>query len=164
MTETANGKLQFEPQGEDSKGSTDKDDKVVKGSNTNIINNNNGSNRAEHWKSFIEKLRKLGEINSSIKEQQETLERIKKEIIELNKQKQDRSSQCQTAVSFIGLITKQIHYFNGLIDYHYNTATKRSRFIPPLSPLLINLICVNLYNQHKDDKTEGGKKYPNSFF
>ena len=78
MTESANGKLQLDPQVEDNKGSTDKDSKAVNVSNSN--NNSNGSNRAEHWKSFIENLRKLGNINSSIKKQQETLEKIRKEI------------------------------------------------------------------------------------
>ena len=106
-------------------------------------------------------MRKLGNINSSIKKQQETLEKIRKETIELNKQKQDLSSQCQTAVSFIGLVAKQIHHFNGLIDYYYNTATKKIKASSPtLSPLLINLIYVNLDNQHKDDKAEDGKNSP----
>lgn len=150
VTEFANGKLQLEPQGEDSK--------AVNDSNTNI-NNSNNNNRAEHWKSFIGNLRKLGNINSTIKKQQETLEKIKKETIDLNKQKQDLSSQCQTAVSFIGLMARQIHHFNGLVDYYYNTATKKVRASSPtLSPLLVNLIYVNLDNQHKDDKDGDGKK------
>jgi hypothetical protein len=55
--------LQIDLQGEDSKDSTNKDVKVVNGSNNN---NNNKNNRAEHWKSFIESLRKLVDINSSI--------------------------------------------------------------------------------------------------
>jgi len=100
-------------------------------------------------------LRKLGTINSSIKKHQETLKKTREEINDLNKQKQDLSSQCQNAVSFIGLITKQIHHFNWLVDYYYNTATKKIRASSPtISPLLINLIYVNLGNQHKDDKAE----------
>jgi predicted alpha/beta-fold hydrolase len=99
------------------------------------------------------------DINLSIKKQQEALEKIRKETIQLNRQKQDLFSQCQTAVSFIGLITKQIHHFNGLIDYYYNTAAKKIRASSPISsPLLVNLIYVNLDNRHKDDKAEDGKK------
>ena len=150
VTESANGKLQLDPQGEGNKHS-----QAVNGSNSD----SNGSNRAEHWKSFIENLRKLGNINSSIKKHQETLEKTRREISDLDKQKQDLSSQCQTAVSFIGLIAKHIHHFNGLVDYYYNTATKKIRASSPtLSPLLINLMYVNLDNQHKDDKAEDGKK------
>ena len=55
VTESANGKLQLDPQG--SAKAEDKDSKAVNVSNSN---NNNGSNRAEHWKSFIGNLRKLG--------------------------------------------------------------------------------------------------------
>ena len=153
VTETASGKLQLDPQGEYSKGSTDKGSKAV-----NVSNSNNNSNRAEHWKSFIENLRKLGNINSSIKEQQQTLEKTKRETSELNRQKQDLSSQCQTAVSFISLMARQIHHFNELVDHYYNIATKKIRASPPtLSPLLINLIYVNSDNQHKDDKAKNGE-------
>jgi hypothetical protein len=152
VTENANGKLQLDPQGENNK-----DSKAVTSNNSN--NNNNSSNKAEYWKSFIENLRKLGNINSLIKKQQETLEEIRKETIELNKQKQDLSSQYQTAVYFIGLMAKQIHHFNGLIDHYYDAATKKARTpSPTLSPLLINLIYINLGNQHKDGKAEDGKK------
>ena len=157
VTESANGKLQLDPQDEDSKGSTDKDSKAVNVSNSN--NNSNGSNRAEHWKSFLGNLRKLGDINSSIKEQQETLEITRKEIGDLDKQKQDLSAQCQTAVSFIGLMAKQIHHFNWLVDHYYNTTTKKIRASSPtLSPLLINLVYLNLDNPHKSDKEEDGDK------
>ncbi len=68
--------MQLDLQGEDSKDSTNKDVKVVNGSNNN---NNNSNNRAEHWKSFIESLRKLVDINSSIKKQQETMEKIRRD-------------------------------------------------------------------------------------
>jgi hypothetical protein len=113
----------------------------------------------QNTKSFMENLRKLGNINSSIKEQQETLEKIRREIMDLNKQKQDLSTQCQTAVSFIGLMAKQIHHFNWLVDHYYNTLTKKiEASTSTLSPLLINLIYVNLNNLHKDDKIEDGEK------
>jgi uncharacterized membrane-anchored protein YhcB (DUF1043 family) len=155
VTEYANGQLQVDPQDGDNKGSPDMDSKAANVSNSD----SNGNNRAEHWKSFIENLRKLGDINSSIKKQQETLEKIKMEAIELDKQKQDLVSQCQTAISFIGLMAKQIHHFNGLADHYYNAATKKIRTpSPTLYPLVINLICVNSDNQHKDGKAEDGKK------
>ncbi len=149
VTESANGKLQFDPQDEDSK--------TVNVSNSN--NNNNGSNRSEHWKSFLGNLRKLGDINSLIKEQQGTLELIRKEIGDLDKQKQDLSAHCQNAVSFIGLMAKQIHHFNWLVDHYYNTTTKKIRASSPtLSPLLINLVYLNLDNPHKSDKEADGDK------
>ena len=110
-------------------------------------------------KSFIGNLSKLRNINSSIIEQQETLENTRKETIELSKQKQDLSTQCQTAVKFIGLDTKQIHHFNWLIDYYYNNVTKKiMASSPTISPLLINLVYVNLGNQHRDDRAEEGKR------
>ena len=150
VTEFANGNLQLGPQGE-----VNKDSMAVNGSNSD---SNNSSNRAEHWKSFIENLRKLVNINSGIKEQQETLEKTRKETMELNKQKQDLFVQCQTAISFIGLMARHIDHFNWLVDYYYNTAVKKVRTSSTLSPLIINLIYINLENQHKDDKSENGKK------
>jgi hypothetical protein len=154
-SEFANNNLQLDLQSED-KNNINKDGKAV---NSSSNNSNNSSDRTEYWKSFIEKLKKLGDINSSIKKQQETLEKIKMEAIELDKQKQDLVSQCQTAISFIGLMAKQIHHFNGLADHYYNAATKKIRTpSPTLYPLVINLICVNSDNQHKDGKAEDGKK------
>jgi hypothetical protein len=156
VTEFSNDKLQLGLQDEVNKDSTNKHSGVINGSNSD---SNNSSNRAEHWKSFIGSLRKLRNINSSIKEQQETLENTRKETIELSKQKQYLSSQCQTAVTFIGLVTKQIHHFNWLIDYYYNDVTKKIRASSPTSsPLLINLVYVNLGNHHKDDRAEEGKR------
>ena len=163
VTEFANGKSQLISQGDGNKDSTNKDstnkdNKAVNGINTNNNNNSNSNNRADYWKSFIENLRNLGNISSSIKEQQETHEKIKKETNELNRQKQDLSTQCQTAVYFIGLMAKHIHHFNWLIDYYYNTATKKVKTSSPtLSPLLINLIYVSMVNHHKDDKTKDEK-------
>ena len=61
-------------------------------------------------------LGKLGDINSSIKKQQETLEKIKKETIELKKTKAGFLSQYQTAISSTGLMARQIHNFNGLVN------------------------------------------------
>ena len=154
-SEFANNNLQLDLQSED-KNNINKDGKAVSSSSNN---SNNSSDRTEYWKSFIEKLKKLGDINSSIKKQHEKLEKIRKETVELNTQKQDLYSQCQTAVSFIGLVARQIHHFNGLIDYYYNAATKKVKASSPtLSPLLINLIYVNLDAQHKDDKVEDEKK------
>jgi hypothetical protein len=154
-SEFANNNLQLDLQSED-KNNINKDGKAV---NSSSNNSNNSSDRTEYWKSFIEKLKKLGNINSSIKKQHETLEKIRKETVELNTQKQDLYSQCQTAVSFIGLMARQIHHLNGLIDYYYNAATKKVKASSPtLSPLLINLIYVNLDAQHKDDKVEDEKK------
>jgi hypothetical protein len=148
VTDFANGALQLDLQGEDIKDSTKRDEsKVI-----------NGNNRAERWNSFMGSLRKLRNINSTIKKQQETMEKTRKEAIDLNKQNQDLSVQCQAAVSFIGLITKQIHHFNWLIDYYYSPAAKKIIASPTLSPLLINLVYVNLDSQHKDDKAEDGKK------
>ena len=128
VTETANGKLQLGPQGEDNKANKTKPLMAVTAISTIAVT------ETEYWKSFIENLRKLGNINSSIKKQQETLEKTKKEIIDLDKQKQDLSSQCQTAVSFIGLMAKHIHHFNWLIDYYYNTTTRKIKVSPPHYP------------------------------
>ena len=156
VTEFSNDNLQLGAQGEVNTDSTYRHNVDTNDSNSN---SNNSCNRAEHWKSFIENLRKLRNINSSIKEQQETLEKTRKETMELNHQKQDLSAQCQTAVNFIGLVTKQIHHFSWLIDYYYNNVTKKIRESSPASsPLLINLIYVNLGNQHKDGKEEEWKK------
>jgi hypothetical protein len=152
VTEIANGKLHLDPQGQNNKG-------IRAVTSSNVNNNNSSSNRAEHWKSFIWNLRKLGDINSAIKKQQETLEKMRKEIIELNKQKQDLSSQCQTAVSFIGLVAKQIHHLNWLIDHYHDASTKKVRTsFPTLSTFVINLIYVYIGNQHKGGKAEDGKK------
>ena len=159
VTEFASNNSQFEIQSENSNSnnSIKKDNKA----GSYIINNSNGNingNRTEYWKSFINQLKKLGDVNLSVNEQQGILEKINKEITDLNKQKQELSIQCQTAISFTNIMTKQVYYFSELIDHYYKTIYKKIKTPSTLSPLPINIIYINFDKQDKDNKEEDGKK------
>lgn len=142
VTDFANGKSQLVSRVEDTKDS--------KASNGSAIDNNDGTKRADYWKSFIRNLRKLGDINFTIEKQQETQAKIRKETIELNRQKQALFAQCQTLVSFINTTTKQIYHFNRLVDHYYGTVNKKTSNAPALYPPLLNIICVYFDKQDKD--------------
>ncbi len=82
---------------------------------TSLIYNNN-TDRTKYWKSFIDQLEKLKDIQLDMKEQMENQKKIQKEVFDLNKQKHEISIQCQIAISFINTINTKISYFKGFMD------------------------------------------------
>ena len=75
--------------------------------------------RSEHWKLFTDDLKKYSDIKIAIKERQDGLEKIQKEVNELNKQKQDVSNNLQILISFINAINNKISYYKGFMDHHH---------------------------------------------
>ncbi len=88
--------------------------------NTNTLNENtkNKISRSEHWKLFTDDLKKYSDIKIAIKERQDNLEKVQKEVNELNKQKQDISNYLQISISFINAINSKISYYKGFMDHH----------------------------------------------
>ncbi len=86
--------------------STNNIDNVTENKNTN-----KNISRSEYWKLFIDDLKKYGNIRVAIKERQDSLDRLQKEVNELNKQKQDVSYYLQISISFINAINSKISYY-----------------------------------------------------
>jgi hypothetical protein len=83
-------------------------------------NTKNKISRSEHWKLFTDDLKKYSDIKIAIKERQDNLEKVQKEVNELNKQKQDISNCLQISISFINAINSKISYYKGFMDNHHH--------------------------------------------
>jgi hypothetical protein len=118
-------------------------------------------NRSENCKSLIDDLKTYGEIKSVIKVQQVKRESIKKEIADMQKQKQEISIQCQNGISFLNEINNKMFYFKGLMDCYNKINNKislssRSLILPVL------LVYDNAVNyKDKDNDGNGDKQNKN---
>ena len=60
----------------------------------------------------------------AIKEQQENLDKLQKQVNRLDKQKQEILNYLQIAISIINTINNQVYYYKGFIDHfkdiHYH--------------------------------------------
>jgi hypothetical protein len=121
----------------------------------NHQNENNNKSRSEYWKSWIDELKNYGDIKSAMKKQQGNLNKIQKEIEDLEKQKQDISVQCQNRFSIINELHNKISYFNGVMYYNSkdldNKIRAASRFSMP-SPIFI--IYNNAGKEREDDNED----------
>ena len=108
-------------------------------------------------------MRKLGNRNSSIKRQRETLEKTKTEIVNPDKKKNEASAQCQTLIPFIDTITKQVYYFNTFIDHYYDAISKKVNAASTVYPLLINII-LHILTIKTKTKARNEKEQSDYFF
>ena len=103
--------------------------------------------RSEHWKLFTDDLKKYSDIKIAIKERQDGLEKIQKEVNELNKQKQDVSNNLQILISFINAINSKISYYKGFMDHHHKDISDK---INLASQSLTTPIIIIYTNSGKD--------------
>ena len=77
----------------------DTNDTGKEGKDFNVnINANNNNNRTTVWKSYIDNLEKFKDIQSEIKQQIENRNIIKRELDNLNKQKQETTAYLQNSL------------------------------------------------------------------
>ncbi len=134
--------------------------------NINIGNQNENTkdkiSRSEHWKLFTDDLKKYSDIKIAIKERQDGLEKIQKEVNELNKQKQDVSNNLQILISFINAINSKISYYKGFMDHHHKDISDKINLASRSLTTPIIIIYTNSgkdkddndYNESKEDKNK----------
>ena len=145
VTDFANNEFFFEPQSE--KNTADKDA-------TTVIRD-----RTVHWKRVIGSLRKFGNINSKIREQNETLEKKEKQVSELENRKQELEANHKETSLLLDYKCAQVSYLDGLAKHFINDIKRNfsaASFRP--SMLFINIICIysdrgdKMGDQNKTDK------------
>ncbi len=111
--------------------------------------------RIKDGRTLIDKLKKLGDINSAIREQEENLAKTEKQVACERQQKQELDAQNKTASALIIYKNAQISYMNGYLNYIYKNIDKKvnESFRPNM--LFVNITCIN---KGKDDKEEGQSK------
>jgi hypothetical protein len=126
--------------------------------NTGTLNENtkNKISRSEHWKIFTDDLKKYSDIKIAIKERQDNLEKVQKEVNELNKQKQDFSDYLQILISFINAMNSKISYYKGFMDHHHKDINDKinllSRSLNP--PIIIIYTNSGKDKEDNDDDDE----------
>jgi hypothetical protein len=121
--------------------------------NTGTLNENtkNKISRSEHWKIFTDDLKKYSDIKIAIKERQDNLEKVQKEVNELNKQKQDFSDYLQILISFINAMNSKISYYKGFMDHHHKDISDNINLLSrSLTPPII-IIYANLGKDKEDN-------------
>ena len=109
----------------------------------------------EKWscRSMIEELKRYGGIRIAIRKQSEKLGKIKLEIQNSAKQKQEVLAYCHLAILLTGIINYKISYLKGLMDHYLKEYTQNQTRISISSPMLIFVI-----NDKSDIKEKGGDR------
>jgi hypothetical protein len=111
-------------------------------------NDNKIINKSEYRNLLINELQKYGNLKLAVKGQQGNLEKLQKEIIHLNGQKQEISIYLQIAISFINTINNEISYYKRWMD-QFN---KDQNIKINLSSRLVHPFIIIIYKNTGKDK------------
>jgi hypothetical protein len=116
--------------------------------------------RSEYWNELIEDLEKYENIKAARNKQQENLDKLQKQISQLEEKKQEILRYLQIAVYFINEINNKIYYFKGFIDQFNDGLRYRNiiRSLPSLSNPLIFIINNHDIRKDRENNTEKGKE------
>ncbi|MER5176616.1 MAG: hypothetical protein ABJB76_06345 [Candidatus Nitrosocosmicus sp.] len=156
-TDLGNYSYSIGPQNENSSSSSSSSSSSIIKDNRkeNTTNNHNKitSNRSEYCKLLTDELKKYGGIKLAMKVQQEKHDLLQKEVVDLDKQKQDLANYLQIAISVINTINQRILYCKGFLDRNTNINNNKinlsSQFSMPL-PIFI------LYDNTGKGKNDNG--------
>lgn len=105
--------------------------------------------------SLTDELKIYGGIKIAIKEISEELHRMRQEIDESNKQKQEVLAYCQLAIYLTNIINNKVSSLRGLMDHHLN-GQAHTKINPAISThLLIFVIYDKSNNKEKEGEGEG---------
>ncbi len=136
FTDFANNRFFLDPQIESGKNITDNDQTKPR-------------DRIKDWRIFIDKLKKLGDINSAIRAQKAKLIEMEQQVSDLRHQKQELDSHHKTTQSILYHKDAQISYLNGLLNHLFKHIDKKIRESFRLYTLNVNIIYIK---SGKDDK------------
>ena len=119
--------------------------------------NKNKISRSEYWKLFTDDLKKYCDIKITIKERQDSLDKVQKEVTSLNKQKQDVSNYLQIAISFINSIISKISYYKGFMDHHKDINDKINLSSRSLNPFIIIIYNIGKDKDNNDNESKQDK-------
>ena len=127
----------------------------------NKQDNGNEPGERGFWRSLTDDLKRYGGLRLAIKDQSEKLEKIKKEIGDSDKQRQQVLAYCHIAISLTNSINSKISYLRGLLDHCLNGQT-RSEIKPVTSPPVpIFVVYGNKAGGGNGEKEKGEEKKEN---
>ena len=116
----------------------------------NIVDENKLITKSYYWKSFINEIRNLGDINSQITKQSSHLDTLKKEIDELNSQRQKLNEQTLLSGQILNSLNDRLSYFVESLKQIIVSAKDQNKMSIVYQPLFF--IHVTTSSNSKDDK------------
>jgi hypothetical protein len=104
--------------------------------------------RIMDWRIFKGELKKLGDINSAIRERKVKLIEIEKQVSNLRHQKQELDSRQRATQSTLDHKDAQIHYLNWLLNHLFKHINQKIKESFGLDTLIVNMIYIK---NGKDD-------------
>ncbi len=114
-------------------------------------------NERGFWISLTGDIKRYGGLKLAVKGQSEKLQKIKKEIGDSDKQRQDVLAYCQIAISIANAINSKISYFRGLMDHYLNERTRIETKPATYSPVLIFVVYDGKAGGGNGEKEKGEK-------
>jgi predicted nucleic acid-binding Zn-ribbon protein len=121
----------------------------------NIVDENKFIRKPYYWRSFINEIKNLGDINSQIANQSSYLEEIKKEVDNLNSQRQKLNEQTLLSGQLLNSINAQFPYFMESIKKIMLSIKETNKMFIIYQPLF--LINVTIRGDPKDDNNKNIK-------
>ncbi len=121
-----------------------------------VHDKDNKSDKREVWTSLTDELKRHGGIKLAVKEQSEKLDRIKEEINDSDKQKQDILTYCHLAIALSNIINYKIYHLKGLMYQYLNEYSHNK--IKMSSPLSSPILILVVYNNKSDNKEKEGEE------
>jgi len=118
-------------------------------SSKNITDENKLIRKSFYWKLFIDEIRNLGDINSQIRKQGSVLDTIKKEIDDLNSQRQRLNEQTLLSSQLLNHLNAQFSSYLEFIKQIMSFRKETNKMLIIYQPLFF--INVTTDNRSKDD-------------
>ena len=115
----------------------------------NIVDENKLIKMPHYWKLFIDEIRKLGNVNSEIIKQRSYLDAIRKEIDDLNSQRQKLNEQTLLSGQLLNSLNGQLSYFIDSIKQIMFSARELNKIFIVYQPLFFMHVTTN--SDSKDD-------------
>jgi hypothetical protein len=146
VTGFANNEFYFDSQSE--KSMQDKDEPTII------------TDRTIHWKMFIERLQKLGNINSKIREQIKTLEKTEKQVSDLEHRKQKIETQNTATTLLLNYKDVQVNFLDKLLNHFFNDFKRKFSSASIRSSMLFISIIYNYSDKgnKREDQNHIDKK------
>jgi hypothetical protein len=106
------------------------------------------------WRIFIDKLKKLGDINQGIREQKENFDKMEKNVSDVKQKKQELDAHIETAGSLLDYKSIQLAYVGEFFNHAYKHFNKK--IIGSFRPCIFFINIINT-KSGKDDKRDNDK-------
>ena len=124
----------------------------------NKQDNGNEPGERGFWRSLTDDLKRYGGLWLAIKDQAEKLEKIKKEIGDSDKQRQEVLAYCKLAIFLTNVINSKISYLKGLMDHCLIEQIHNKAKPTPCPPMLIFVVYGNKAGGGNGEKEKGEEK------